>query len=147
MIEPVTKREKGNAVERWAAKVLIGDGCWEFRASPDRKGYRRFRGDCGRMVSVHRFTYELLIGPIPEGLTLDHLCRNTGCCNPKHLEPVTASENTKRGTAGEWIAAKTHCPFGHEYTEENIYNYKGKRHCRECRRRRIRERDAKRRAK
>ena len=65
----------------------------------------------------HRLAYELLVGRIPDDLTLDHLCRNRSCCNPTHLEPVTRGENTRRG--GNTI--KTHCKNGHAYLPDNVY--------------------------
>jgi hypothetical protein len=84
---------------------------------------------------VHRVAYELLVGPIPEGLELDHLCRNTRCVNPEHLEPVTGRENLMRAVSS-WAAknaAKTHCPQGHPYDEENTkVKRDGGRACRAC---------------
>mgnify|MGYP001608583411 CR=1 FL=1 len=81
--------------ERFWAKVLVGDGCWDWQASKTPGGYGSFRA-ADRTVCAHRFSYELLVGPIPEGLDLDHLCRNKGCVNPEHLEPVTRRENMLR---------------------------------------------------
>lgn len=148
MSEPVIIRKiRGTAIERFNANRTNEGGCWIYNCAPSPKGYRRFRDDTGRTVFVHRFAYELLRGPIPAGLTIDHLCRNTACCNPEHLEPVEGPENTKRGTAGQWLSAKTHCPQGHEYTSENTYVWSGRRHCRECRRIGGRQYDKKRRGK
>jgi hypothetical protein len=79
---------------------------------------------------AHRVAYELVIGQIPAGLELDHLCRNVVCVNPAHLEPVTRAENMRRRSA-----AQTHCKHGHEFTPENTYYYwHGGRHraCRAC---------------
>jgi hypothetical protein len=88
----------------------------------------------GLRRQAHRYAYELLVGPIASGLVLDHLCRNPGCVNPKHLEPVTDRENTRRGiSSAAENAKKTHCYRGHPFDERNTYvNLKGKRACREC---------------
>lgn len=84
----------------------------------------------GKRVYTHRLSYTLCRGQIPEGMVLDHLCRNTLCFNPNHLEPVTQRENTRRGATG----AKTHCVRNHEFTETNTYiTPDGHRSCRACR--------------
>jgi hypothetical protein len=96
------------------------------------------------MQLAHRVSYELLVGPIPQGLQLDHLCRNRRCINPAHLEPVTSRENTMRGeTVAAANASRDHCPSGHPYSDSNtIALGKGGRKCRECDRTRGRARDA-----
>lgn len=81
--------------------------CWKWRGSVSELGYGAFWFD-GAMRPAHRVTYELLIGPVPDGLELDHLCRNRGCVNPSHVEPVTHQENCARKPA--WPA----CKWGHE---------------------------------
>jgi len=94
--------------ERFMTKVAIhGDqpeDCWEWTAGENGVGYGRFHVD-GRLVYPHRFAYELYVGPIPEGLDLDHVCRNRRCVRPSHLEPVTRRENLLRG---DTIAAAHH---------------------------------------
>ena len=72
--------------------------CWQWKGAESGNGYGKV-SISGRMKMAHRAIYEILIGPIPEGLVLDHLCRNRGCCNPLHMEPVTVQENTRRGEA------------------------------------------------
>ena len=87
----------------------------------------------GKHFLAHRMIYELLVGPIPDGLEIDHLCRNRGCVNPGHMEPVTHRENLMRGdTVAAANPAKTHCIRGHPYDDENTYRYGSHRYCRAC---------------
>lgn len=116
-----------SAFERLWSRVTIESpgGCWVYGGYL-LNGYGRLRGDDGRKVLAHRLAYEQLVGPIPEGLTLDHVkargCASKACVNPGHLEPVTMRENTMRGnTIAARNAAKTHCPKGHPYDERNTY--------------------------
>lgn len=87
--------------ERFWAKVDRSGDCWRWTGALARGGYGfavvGSRDDPQRYRNAHRFAYELSVGPIPEGLELDHLCRNRRCVNPAHLEPVTHSENMRRG--------------------------------------------------
>lgn len=119
--------------------------CWEWTGSKDRCGYGVIWFD-QHYKKAHRVAYLHIVGPIPEGLVLDHLCRNPACVRPDHLEPVTVWENTRRGTGPlAKNSAATHCPKGHEYSPGNTYVHSGKRSCRECRR--VQARDWKRRRK
>lgn len=131
---------KPTTAERFWAKVDQSagpDGCWIWTGARTTAGYGHFTlSKPRRGVYAHRFAYELLVGPIPDGLPLDHLCRNRRCVNPAHLEPVTHRENILRGTSPiPANAVKTHCDQGHEFTPENTYIYSdGGRKCRTCRR-------------
>ena len=120
--------------------VKGGDSsCWNWNGAKDWGGYGQFRGR-KRMTTAHRWSYQTYVGPIPDGLVIDHLCRNPSCVNPKHLEAVTHRENTLRGVGpAAKNARKTHCKHGHEFNKENIYIQSGHRSCRECGRRRVRE--------
>jgi hypothetical protein len=120
--------------ERFWQRVDAAGDCWIWTAYTDAAGYGVFREGTLRL-RAHRVAYELLIGPIPEGLVIDHLCRNTSCVNPSHLEPVTTRVNTLRGVGpAARQAQQTHCKRGHEFTPENTYLELGgrKRVCRTC---------------
>jgi len=108
--------------------------CWPWIAALAPNGYGHFNGQDGSHLLAHRIAYQLANGPIPEGLTIDHLCRNRACCNPAHLEAVLQRTNTLRGTGFAAVnATKTHCPQGHEYSPENTYvSSSGERSCRAC---------------
>jgi hypothetical protein len=126
-------------IERFWSMVEVHHpaGCWEWTGSKSRYGSFSYKTSTGKGISrsSHRIAYWLLIGPIPNGLVLDHLCRNTFCVNPDHLEPVTNAVNVMRGySPGAMNKIKTHCKNGHEFTPENIYTYPNKpgRQCRIC---------------
>jgi HNH endonuclease len=122
----------GDLLFRLEDKILIGDGCWEWAGSKDGKGYGQITIE-RRTRRAHRVVYELMAGPIPDGLTLDHLCRNPGCVRPAHLEAVTRGENVLRGDGITAVAARrSHCPYGHPFDEANTRMYRGQRCCRAC---------------
>lgn len=128
--------------DRFWALVTKTETCWLF-ANVQSNGYGSLSGAVtnGRSNLAHRVAYELLIGPIPEGLQLDHLCRVRNCVNPEHLEPVTPWENTMRSTSISAVnARKTECLRGHPFSDENTYYSKdGRRYCIACRDARARE--------
>lgn len=117
---------------RLVAKFTVDEGCWLWRRPISNNGYAYIKWD-GRDQPAHRVIYELLVGPIPDGLVIDHLCRVRHCLNPGHMEPVTGAENTRRGRSGQLQAERTHCPRGHPYNEENTYYERSQRHGRACR--------------
>jgi hypothetical protein len=138
-------------IDRLLAKVNVDPdtGCWIWN------GYRAVgygqirRGRRGTsLVGTHVAAYEHFVGPVPDGLELDHLCKTPPCCNPRHLEAVTHAENLRRSdipsaggrAMGAIQKAKTQCPKGHEYTDGNTIICQGKRVCRACKNRRASER-------
>ncbi|MES2030874.1 MAG: HNH endonuclease signature motif containing protein [Pseudomonadota bacterium] len=107
-------------------------GCWLCVSSNNQRGYARLSID-GQLVTAHRFSYEMSVGPIPNGLELDHLCRQTCCVNPAHLEPVTPFENMRRANADRERERQFYCTNGHLRDAANIYvTPGGSRKCREC---------------
>ena len=105
-------------------------GCWLWIGADDGHGYALLRRE-RKTRRAHRFIYELLVGPIPSGLDLDHLCRVRACVNPKHLEPVTRAVNLGRGEHRNGSEKRTTCPQGHIYDE---VTKNGWRACATCRR-------------
>lgn len=131
----------------WSAIDSSVDGCWVWSRGTNNRGYGVIWFD-GRKQLAHRVIYTMVVGPIPDGMVIDHLCRNTRCVRPDHLEAVTQLVNIARGYSPPNLnSRKTHCPAGHAYTESNTrYNKHGYRECRECKRRRNREAKARRKA-
>lgn len=121
--------------DRFVSKVAttLDDGCWQWTGAVLPSGYGKFSVG-RRQMMAHRFSYETFVGAIPDGLQIDHLCRNRGCVKPSHLEAVTARTNLLRGnTTTARNAAVTVCPQGHDYDEANTYvSKRGIRYCRSC---------------
>ena len=114
-------------IERWIVR-LPESGCWLWEGACTHDGYATLTVD-GRTITAHRYVYEQMIGAIPAGLSLDHLCRVRCCVNPAHLEPVPIRENIQRGGH----SLKTHCANGHLLAPPNLYPAKrGGRVCKAC---------------
>lgn len=129
--------------QRFFAKVRFTSECWEWTGAVNSYGYGViWIAAPDTKALAHRLAYEHLVGPIPEGLTLDHLCRNRRCVRPDHLEPVTSRTNVLRGEGTSAQNARlTHCRRGHPFTQENTYRppkAPNERHCRTCHRERAR---------
>lgn len=122
-----------DAIKKYHERIIISEnGCWVWQGYKQKSGYSIINPGSDNNVRKlgHRHIYEILVGPIPPGLTLDHLCRNPPCVNPEHLDPCTLIENINRAIP---YRAKTHCPRGHEYTASNtMFNMKGSKACRKC---------------
>jgi len=125
------------ATKKFFARISLPettDGCWEWCGTVTSQGYgHHYCGiETNKIGRVHRLAYECWVGKIPEGMTIDHLCRNRKCLNVNHLEVVSRGDNVRRARA-----AVTHCPRGHEYTKDNIRATKrlnGERSCLKCHR-------------
>jgi hypothetical protein len=128
--------DRGTPLKRFTSKYKIQGDCWIWTASTSGKGYGYFYSGPGRSSRAHRFAYEELVGEIPEGMQIDHLCRQRLCVNPGHLEVVTNSENQRRGENG---ILKTACANGHPWTAVNVYHRpSGAAYCAICHRERAR---------
>lgn len=117
-------------------------GCWLWTFTVQEDGYAQTSMGVGRQMFVHRVAYELLVGPIPDGFTIDHVrargCAHKHCVNVAHMEPVPPGVNTLRGDSASGLnSRKTHCLYGHELAGDNLYVYETKkngvmRNCRIC---------------
>src|SRR5690606_12614402 len=128
--------------DRFWEKVDVNlSGCWTWTRAKTEAGYGRCWWQ-GKDWLAHRASYTALIGPIPEGLELDHLCRNRACVRPDHLEPVAHAENVRRADYSKKIArqrSQTHCLRDHPLSGENLrVAPDGRRHCRACHREKMR---------
>lgn len=136
--------KRKSTLERLLEKVSPepNTGCWLWTAACAENGYARVATGSvtdrsARFSYAHRVAYQQLVGPIPDHMELDHLCRVRCCVNPAHLEPVTRRENVRRGLCGDPAtnprSQRTHCPKGHPYSGDNVlYRPRGGRTCRAC---------------
>lgn len=150
--DPLTlgpRGERGTVIQdpeqRFWSKVDKTEGCWLWTGKTStRGGYGSFYAH-GKAVLAHRLSWEKTNGPIPDGMVIDHLCRETRCINPEHLEVVTLQENSRR--AGKARGETTRCGYGHELAGINLRTRKdGGRYCGECANQAQRERRARKRA-
>lgn len=119
-----------SVIDRFWAKVDKSGACWLWMAARQPSGYGRFGWAKGDIRMAHRVAYELTYGVIADGLVIDHLCRNTSCVNPSHLEAVPQRVNVLRGLRRQ---PGTHCKRGHKYTPAStVIRTSGKRYCRTC---------------
>ena len=125
--------------DRVEEKLDKTGACWLWTGAIDAGGYGRIGVGGSRTAVAHRVAFELWVGPIPDGLHIDHLCSVRACCNPDHLEAVTQAENNRRAAAAN---RATVCKRGHEFTPENTVLTHGFRNCRTCRNAGVRERRA-----
>jgi len=131
--KPIKGRIIGDDWRRFWSKVEKTSNCWNWLGAKT-KGYGIININ-RKNVLAHRYSYMQAVGEIPEGLQIDHLCRNRSCVNPNHLEIVTNKENCLRGISpNAQNARKTHCKHGHEFTPENTYIRpdNGQRNCMIC---------------
>lgn len=129
----------------WSLDAATGCWVWNGFVRPNGYGHSCYKR---KTTMAHRVAWFLYRGPIPDGMVLDHICRNRGCVNPDHLRVVTPGQNATENSLSPWAKnkQKTHCPAGHEYTPENTYRVStrpGNRVCLTCIRRKSRERYAK----
>jgi hypothetical protein len=124
--------------DRFWAKVQKGDGCWEWSAGRLPVGYGRFRVSPEREALAHRYSYELNVGPVPDGLCVLHRCDNPSCVRPDHLFVGTHKDNTQdmfgKDRHGKQFRQRTHCKRGHPLTPENVTAWKNRRKCLPCQR-------------
>ena len=132
-VVPTTPIRPSTDAERFWQKVNKTDGCWLWTGATSSEGRYGTATLNKTLQPAHRVAYQLVVGPIPDGLDLDHLCRRTLCVRPDHLEPVDHRTNVLRGTSKQaQNAVKTHCKRGHLFNAENTWHRNGGRTCRAC---------------
>jgi hypothetical protein len=124
--------------ERFNQRIDTSGDHWKWTGRIHADGYGMF-DVYGKPMLSHRFAYEAYVGPIPDGLEIDHLCRVRDCCRPEHLEAVAHAENIRRGRTGYHNGPRgvfqksiTHCPAGHDYATQGYLTPRGSRNCRTC---------------
>jgi hypothetical protein len=130
-------RKTRTLLERFSGKYEIGEaGCWLWTAALDSNGYSKLATTDGKWDRAHRISYRLFVGPVPDGMEIDHVCRVRRCVNPEHLEAVLPAQNKLRGLGlPARNARKRRCVRGHLFTPENTYVRKdGGRTCLTCKR-------------
>ena len=122
--------EVSERIQEFRDKVAVTpEGCWRWRGKVNNKRGYGYISHGGREFIAHRVFYTALVGEVPDGLDLDHLCRKRWCVNPNHLEPVTRQVNLLRGRNRN--REKTHCPQGHSLADAYV-DKRGGRSCRPC---------------
>ncbi len=109
--------------------------CWDWLGTINKDGYGQVnvrRLGKWTTTTAHRFSYDLHIGMVNDGLHIDHLCKNRRCVNPDHLEAITRQENVNRSTIGHQRRAMTQCKYGHPLSGDNVRLWRGHRICKQC---------------
>jgi hypothetical protein len=122
---------------RFWAKVEIGPGCWNWTGAMNPSGYGRFAAEGRTLHGAHRVAFQLNGGAIPEGMVIDHICRNRRCVNPAHLRCVDRLTNVHENSeaSAHLNSIKSHCASGHPLSGANLFvRADGYRGCRQCRR-------------
>ena len=132
-----TQNGQGVDSRFWNKCSIADNGCWEWQGFLNPAGYGQFSAGNGKVMLTHRWTYQRFVGPLIDGMHIDHLCRNVKCCNPEHLEQVTPRVNMERTTGHRHShyskGNRSHCGNGHEMTPENSYKRPGRVNSYACR--------------